>query len=110
MPALPGSGEPASGSPVCRYRSTVVTFGYALLQVRDNPGALGDFARLIACVLPAYSCIVVAVDARNDSATRADFADQCGALGNSLNEAGVALEERVLTTLGSAMFARLKME
>lgn len=54
----------------------VVTFGYALLQVRDNRAALIDFARLIACVFPSRSCIMVAADARNDAATRADFANQ----------------------------------
>ena len=88
----------------------VVTFGYALLQVRDNPTALSDFAGLIASVFPSYSCIVVAADARNDPATRAAFADQCGALGNALSEVGVALQGRVLTTVGSVMFARLEME
>ncbi len=88
----------------------VVSFGYALLQVRDNRTALSDFARLIACVLPAYSCIVVAADARNDAETRAAFASQCDALRNALIDVGVSLEERLVTTVGSIMSARLRKD
>lgn len=88
----------------------VVSFGYALLQVRDNRTALSDFARLITCVLPAHSCIVVAADARNDAETRAAFAGQCDALRNALIDVGVSLEERLVTTVGSIMFARLKKD
>ena len=88
----------------------VVTFGYALVQVRDNPTALGDFATLIACVFPSHSCILVAADAHNDRATRDAFDDQCDALRTALNEVGVALEDRESTAQGSGMFARLKTE
>ena len=88
----------------------VVTFGYALVQVRKNPVALGEFATLISCVVPSHSCIVVAADAHNDSATRQAFGGQCRALETALNKVGVALEERVSTTRGSVMFARLTME
>ena len=88
----------------------VVTFGYALVQVRDNPAALGDFATLIACVFPSHSCILVAADAHNNRATRNIFGDQCGALETALNDAGVVLEGRVSTAQGSVMFARLTME
>ena len=70
----------------------VVTFGYALLQVRDNPAALGDFAALIGCVFPSHSCIVVAADAHNNRERRDAFDDQCRALEAVLNEAGVTLE------------------
>ncbi len=88
----------------------VVTFGYALLQVRNNRAALGDFARLIACVLPSHSCIMVAVDARSDAATRAAFANQCDSLRDALIDVGVSLKERFVATVGSIMFARLKKE
>ena len=88
----------------------VVTFGYALVQVRDNPAALGDFATLIAGVFPSHSCIMVAADAHNDRAVRKAFRDQCGALGTALNEVGVALEDRMPTARGSVMCARLKTE
>ena len=88
----------------------VVTFGYALVQVRDNPAALGDFATLIACVFPSHSCIMVAADAHNDGATRRAFKDQYGALRTALSAVGVALEEPVLTAPRSVMFARLKTE
>ena len=87
----------------------VVTFGYALVQVRDNPTALGNFARLIACVFPSHSCILVAADAHNDCATRDVFNDQCDALKTALNEVGVALEDRE-SAQRSVMFARLKTE
>ena len=88
----------------------VVTFGYALLQVRDNRAALIDFAKLIACVLPSRSCIMVAADARNDAATRAAFADQCDALRDALMAVGVSLNERLIATVGSIMSARLKKD
>ena len=58
----------------------VVTFGYALVQVRDKPAALGDFATLIACVFPSHSCILVAADAHDDRARLDAFDDQCDAL------------------------------
>ena len=88
----------------------VVTFGYALVQVRDNAAALGDFATLIACVFPSHSCIMVAADAHNNGAIRRAFKGQCGALRTALSEVGVALEERVSTAQGSVMFARLTTE
>ena len=88
----------------------VVTFGYALLQVRDNPNALVDFATVIGCVFPSRSCIVVAADAHNDIATRAAFRKQCGALETALNEAGVVLENRQFAGRGSVMFAHLTTE
>ena len=88
----------------------VVTFGYALVQVRDNAAALGDFATLIACLFPSHSCIMVAADAYNNHATRDTFVDQCRALETALDEVGVALEDRVLTGLHSIMVARLTME
>ena len=88
----------------------VITFGYALVQVRDNPTALDDFATLIACVFPSHSCIMVAADAHYDGATRRAFKDQCRALETALDEVGVALEDRVSTGLRSIMVARLTME
>ena len=88
----------------------VVTFGYALVQVRDNPAALGDFATLISCVFPSHSCIMVAADAHNDRATRDAFHDQCRALETALNATGVALENRLSTAQGSVMFAHVTME
>ena len=83
---------------------------HALVQVRDNADALGDFATLIACVFPSHSCIMVAADAHNDGATRRAFKDQCGALRTALSAVGVALEEPVFTATGSVMFARLTTE
>ena len=88
----------------------VITFGYALVQVRDNPTALGDFATLIACMFPSHSCIVVAADAHNDGATRRAFDDQCRALEAALAEVGVALQDRVSPELRSIMVARLTVE
>ena len=35
----------------------VVTFGYALVQVRKNPVALGEFATLISCVVPSLTLL-----------------------------------------------------
>ena len=91
-------------------RAVVVTLGYALLQVRDNPTALTDFSTLIASVFPAHSGIVVAADAHHDRATRDSFNTQCNALGTALAEVGVTLEDRVLTATRSVMYARLGME
>ena len=88
----------------------VVTFGYALVQVRDNPAALEDFATLISCVFPSHSCILVAADAHYDPATRDAFGDQCRALETALNEVEVALENRESTERRSVMFARLTVE
>ena len=88
----------------------VITFGYALVQVRDNPAALGNFATLIACVFPSHSCIVVAADAHNDGATRHAFDDQCRALEVALDEVGVALQDRVSPERRSIMVARLTVE
>ena len=88
----------------------VVTFGYALVQVRGNPTALGDFATLIACVFPSHSCIMAAADAHHNGARRWAFRSQCGALRTALSEAGVALEEPVFTERRSVMFARLTTE
>ena len=88
----------------------VVTFGYALLQVLDDPAALGSFATVISRVFPTRSCIMVAADAHNDDATRAAFRGQCHAFQTALNDAGIALEDRQFTQRGSVMFARLAME
>ena len=88
----------------------LITFGYALVQVRANPTALDDFATLIACVFPSHSCIMVAADAYNYRPTRDAFDDQCRALETALIEVGVALGERVSTAQRSVMFARLKTE
>ena len=88
----------------------VATFGYALVQVRDSPTALDDFATLISCVFPSHSCIMVAADAHNDRPTRDAFDDQCRALETALNAVGVTLENRLSTAQGSVMFARLTME
>ena len=88
----------------------VVTFGYALLQVLDDPAALGNFASIISGVFPSRSCIMVAADAHNDHATRAAFRGQCDALENALNDAGIVLDNRQATQMGSVMYARLTME
>ena len=91
-------------------RDVLVTFGYALVQVRDDPAALGDFVTLIGCLFPSRSCIMVAADAYNDRATRDAFDGQCGALATALNAAGVTLQNRISTAQRSIMFARLTME
>ena len=88
----------------------VVTFGYALVQVRDDPTALDDFATLIGCLFPSHSCIMVAADAHNDRPTRDAFHDQCRAFATALNAVGVALQNRLSTAQGSVMFARLATE
>ena len=88
----------------------VVTFGYALLQVRDNPAALDEFATVIAGAFPSRSCIMIAADAHNDGATRDAFRGQCRALETALDAAGVVVENRQFTAQGSRMFARLTME
>ena len=87
----------------------VVTFGYALVQVRDDPVALRRFATLIKCVLPSHSCIIVAADARS-TFERGAFRDQCRELETALNSVGVALENCLIPTFGSTMSARLTME
>ena len=88
----------------------VVTFGYALVQVRDNPAALDDFATLIAFLFPSHSCIMVAADAHNNLAMRTAFDGQCDALKTALGTAGVALEDCVSPSQRSIMGARLTME
>ena len=88
----------------------VVTFGYALVQVRDNPTALDNFATLISCLFPSHSCIMVAADAHNDRPTRDTFDDQCRAFSTALNAVGVTLENRLSTAQGSVMSARLTTE
>ncbi len=87
---------------LCNF-DVVVTFGYALVQVRDNPTALDDFATLISCLFPSHSCIMVAADAHNDRPTRDAFDDQCRAFATALNAVGVALENRLSTAQGSVM-------
>ena len=88
----------------------LITFGYALVQVRDDPTALGDFATLISCLFPSRSCIMVAADAYNNRARRDAFDGQCNALETALNAEGVALQNRLSTAQRSVMFARLTME
>ena len=87
----------------------VVTFGYALVQVREDPDALRDFATLISCLFPSRSCIIVAADAHSH-AGRTVFRDQCRELQTALNSEGVTLVNRRIPTLGSIMSARLTME
>ena len=87
----------------------VVTFGYALVQVRDDPAALRHFATLIRCVLPSHSAIIVAADAHN-TAGRAAFRDQCRELEATLHSVGVVLENCLIPTFRSTMSARLTME
>ena len=89
--------------------AVVVTFGYALVQVREDPDALGDFATLISCLFPSRSCIIVAADAHS-RAGRTAFRAQCGELETALNSAGVTLENRLIPNRGSIMSARLTME
>ena len=88
----------------------VVTFGYALVQVRDNPAALNEFATLIRCLFPSRSCIMVAADAYNTRARRNAFDNQCRALATALNAVGVALRNGLPTAQRSVMFAHLAME
>ena len=88
----------------------VVTFGYALVQVREDPAALEEFADLIHCLFPSRSCIVVAADAHYSSEVRNVFNIQCEELETALNEFGVGLEDRVPPVKGSIMCARLNME
>ena len=88
----------------------VVTFGYALVQVRDNPTALSDFATLISCLFPSHSCIMVAADTHNNRPRRDAFHDQCRALATALDTVGVALKNRLSTAQRSVMFARLTTE
>ena len=88
----------------------VVTFGHALLQVREDPAALEEFAVLIRCLFPSRSCIVVAADAHSGS-RRDDFHHQCKELGVVLNRPRVGLEDcRALFEWRSVMFARLNIE
>lgn len=87
----------------------VVTFGYALVQVRDDPAALRDFATLIRCAFPSHSCIIVAADAYSLTG-RASFRYQCGELETALNSVGLVLENRFIPTRRSIMTARLATE
>ena len=87
----------------------VVTFGYALVQVRNDPAALCDFAALIKCASPSHSCIIVAADSHNATG-RAAFRAQCRELETALTSLGVTLENCLIPTRGSIMSARLTME
>ena len=62
----------------------VVTFGYALVQVCDDPAALPDFATLIRSAFPSHSCVIVAADAYSLTA-RPAFRRQCAELETALN-------------------------
>ena len=84
----------------------VVTFGYALVQVRGDPSALKTFAALIRRMFPSRSCIVVAADAYSGS-MRQTFDLQCTELEAALDRSGVGLEDRVSTHMRSIMYARL---
>ena len=88
----------------------VVTFGYALVQVRNDPAALEVFADTIRRLFPSRSCIVVAADAHHNREMRNAFDSQCNALEAALNKFGVRLEDRESPVQGSIMFARLDME
>ena len=81
----------------------VVTFGYALVQVRESPDALGEFAELIRYMFPSHTCIVVAVDAYNDPEMRNAFKSQCSALEDALTEIGVSLKHPVSPSTRSIM-------
>ncbi len=88
----------------------VVTFGYALVQVQNDPTALNHFAMLIQYMFPSSSCIVIAADAHS-GLRREAFSSQCRALQAALNEYGVDLEDRrLLPDSRSVMFARLDKE
>ena len=91
-------------------RDVVVTFGYALVQVQEDPAALEEFSDLIHCLFPSRSCIVVAADAHYNGKVRNAFDRQCRELETALNEFGIGLEDRVSPVKGSIMFARLNME
>ena len=88
----------------------VVTFGYALVQVKRDPAALEEFAGLIRCLSPSRSRIVVAADAHRWSQRDAFGPTMRGTGGLVLNNSGVGLEDCcVLPDERSVMFARLKM-
>ena len=87
----------------------LVTFGYALVQVRDDPTALTDFAALVGHLFPARHAIVVAADAYYDWQTRDAFREQCTAWKAALKEVGIGLTLR-RTPTRSIMYGQLRRE
>ena len=104
-----GEGRPDADDPAERASRFVVTFGYALVQVCDDPAALPDFATLIRSAFPSHSCVIVAADAYSLTA-RPAFRRQCAELETALNSVDVVLENRLIPIRRSIMSARLTME
>ena len=85
----------------------IVTFGYVLIQVKNNREALQDFVRIIQHLFPAKSCILVAADAYSSESRRQDFRDVCKALLAALTDAGINAKPKPIGNSGSTMYARL---
>ena len=92
-------------------RDVVVTFGYALVQVQEDPAALEEFSDLIHCLFPSR---FVASWSRPTPTTMGRYetpsTGSAAKLETALNEFGIGLEDRVSPVKGSIMFARLNME
>lgn len=85
----------------------IVTFGYVLIQIKNNRAALQDFVHIIQDLFPSKSCILVAVDAYNTVERRQDFRDMCRALRNALSDAGIYVKAKPIGNTGSTMYASL---
>ena len=93
----------------------IVTFGYVLVQTKDNLEAMNNFADIIACLFPFNSCILIAVDAYRRQRDRKSFLNACVRLREVLNKRGVNLDGKPITHFrgedrGSRMYARLTPE
>lgn len=90
------------------HSAVIVTLGHVLIQAKDDPNSMRDFARIIRNLFPSSSCIVVAVDAHSGN-KRQIFREACESFWNLLEKTGVRVEARKISEERSSMYARLAM-
>ena len=100
---------------ILKYRDfsrchVIITFGHVLIQVKDNPEALRNFAEIINNMFPSKSCNVVAVDAYKYEETRQEFKFACRNLVVALDDTGVNVQKCQVGPTRSWMCARLSNE
>lgn len=88
----------------------IVTFGYVLVQVKDDTEAIYNFVKIIKHLFPANSCTLVAVDAFSGNRS-SEFRNACEKLLSALSNIGTNIEDKFIRSSGcSWMRARLSQE
>ena len=73
----------------------IVTFGYVLVQLKDNTEAMHNFAKIIKHLFPANSCTLVAVDAFSGNRPL-EFRYACDELLAAMSSVGININDKYI--------------